>query len=78
MNFRNRKLETVPTLAIDLQTITQLSCEIRKFEQCNSESEEDNKNRHKNHHMCDVDLNSLPYGLAVSEGSDQCMRGMIS
>ncbi|KAI3722905.1 hypothetical protein L2E82_34094 [Cichorium intybus] len=74
---RNRKLESIPTLANDLQIITQLSCEIGKFKQCNGESEEDGEeekdkdNRSKNHHMCDVDLNSLPYGLSENDESDQ-------
>ncbi|KAI3747671.1 hypothetical protein L6452_10245 [Arctium lappa] len=65
---RNRKLDSIPTLANDLQTITQLSCEIK---QCKSESEEDKENRYKNHHMCDLDLNSLPSGLSENEESDQ-------
>nr|XP_043634900.1 protein RKD5-like [Erigeron canadensis] len=73
---RNRKLEAIPTLADDLQTITKLSCEVGKFEQCSSESEEASKgkenkdNRYMNHHICDVDLNVLPYGLSENEESD--------
>ncbi|KAK9071481.1 hypothetical protein SSX86_010050 [Deinandra increscens subsp. villosa] len=74
---RNRKMETIPSLTNDIQTITRLSCEIRKIEQCDSESEEtgkwkeDKNNRSKSHHKCNVDLNCLPYGLSENEESDQ-------
>ncbi|KAF5798512.1 putative transcription factor Nin-like family [Helianthus annuus] len=74
---RNRKLETIPSLSNDIQTITQLTRDIKKIEECNSESEEaskrkeDKNNRYKSHHMCDVDLNSLPYGSSENEESDQ-------
>ncbi|CAH1437129.1 unnamed protein product [Lactuca virosa] len=72
---RNHKLESIPTLANDLQTINQLSCEMGRFKHCKGESEEDGEedkdNRYKNHHMCDVDLNSLPYGLSENDESDQ-------
>ncbi|KAI7734669.1 hypothetical protein M8C21_009087 [Ambrosia artemisiifolia] len=74
---RNRKLETIPSLSNDLQTITQLTREIRKIEECDIKSEEtgkrkeDNNNQYKSHHMCDVDLNSLPFGLSENEESDQ-------
>lgn len=84
MIIRNRKLETIPTLAKDLQTITQLSCEIAKSEHYSSESEEaskgkeDKDNRNKNHNMCDVDLNSLPFELSENEESDQSLTGLIS
>ncbi|MFS7955136.1 putative transcription factor Nin-like family [Helianthus anomalus] len=74
---RNRKLETIPSLSNDIQAITQLTRDIKKIEECNSESEEaknrkeDKNNRYKSHHMCDVDLNSLPCGSSENEESDQ-------
>ncbi|KAL4577777.1 hypothetical protein LXL04_013890 [Taraxacum kok-saghyz] len=63
---RNQKLESIPTLANDLQTITQISCKGESEE----DGEEDKDNRYKNHHMCDVDLNSLPYGLSENDESE--------
>ncbi|XP_071739153.1 protein RKD5-like [Rutidosis leptorrhynchoides] len=76
---RNHKLETIPTLAKDLQTIAKLSCQIVKSEPCSSESEEaskgkeNNDKRCKNHHMCDVDLNSLPFEYSENEESEQSL-----
>ena len=84
MSIRNHKLETIPTLANDLQTIIQLSSESIKFEQCTSDSEEagkgkeDKENQCKNRHRCDVDLNSLPSGLSENEGSDTSVTGLTS
>lgn len=72
-------MESIPTLAIDLHTITQLNCEIGKSKGKSEEDKDEEKdNRYKNHHMCNVDLNSLPYGLSENDESDQSATGLIS